>query len=142
PVRFIEDRLENLRGGDMQGPDRFFDMQVAFDADGTIRAWKIRAVDDVGAYAGRAPFQLGKPITAICGPYKIPAVEYDATSVLTNKTPQDAVRSFVQTQARQGASLSDLVERITPEAIACHLYAAHLPDPDLIIRTSGEIRLS
>src|SRR6266436_9731619 len=31
PVRFIEDRLENLRGGDMQGPDRFFDMQVAFD---------------------------------------------------------------------------------------------------------------
>ncbi|HKW37254.1 MAG TPA: molybdopterin cofactor-binding domain-containing protein, partial [Burkholderiales bacterium] len=96
PVRFIEDRLENLRGGDMQGPDRFFDMQVAFDADGTIRAWKIRAVDDVGAYAGRAPFQLGKPITAICGPYRIPAVEYEATSVLTNKTPQEAVRGFGQ----------------------------------------------
>jgi 2-furoyl-CoA dehydrogenase large subunit len=96
PLRFIEDRLENLRGGDMQGPDRFFDMQVAFDADGTLRAWKIRAVDDVGAYAGRAPFQLGKPITAICGPYRIPAVEYDATSVLTNKTPQEAVRGFGQ----------------------------------------------
>jgi 2-furoyl-CoA dehydrogenase large subunit len=96
PVRFIEDRLENMRGGDMQGPDRFFDMQVAFDSDGTIRAWKIRAVDDVGAYAGRAPFQLGKPITAICGPYRIPAVEYDATSVLTNKTPQEAVRGFGQ----------------------------------------------
>jgi 2-furoyl-CoA dehydrogenase large subunit len=96
PARFIEDRLENLRGGDMQGPDRFFDMQVAFDADGTIRAWKIRAVDDVGAYAGRAPFQLGKPITAICGPYRIPAVEYEATSVLSNKTPQEAVRGFGQ----------------------------------------------
>src|SRR5947207_2525157 len=52
-VRLIEDRLENLRGGDMQGPDRFFDMQVAFGADGVIRAMKIRAVDDVGAYAGR-----------------------------------------------------------------------------------------
>jgi hypothetical protein len=39
-------------------------------------------------------------------------------------------------------SLSDVIERITPEAIACHLNAADLPDPDLIIRTSGEIRLS
>src|SRR5262249_51015304 len=54
----------------------------------------------------------------------------------------DAVRSFIKLQAREGASLSDVIERITPEAIACHLYAANLPDPDLIIRTSGEIGLS
>src|SRR5213594_2859686 len=95
-VRLIEDRLENLRGGDMQGPDRFFDVQVAFDRDGTIRAMRIRAVDDVGAYAGRSPFQLGKPVTAICGPYAIGAIEYEATSVMTNKTPQEAVRGFGQ----------------------------------------------
>jgi len=114
PVRFIEDRLENMRGGDMQGPDRFFDMQAAFDSDGTIRAWKIRAVDDVGAYAGRAPFQLGKPITAICGPYRIPAVEYDATSVLTNKTPQEAVRGF-------GQSPTNFAMERTIDRVARHL---------------------
>ena len=96
PVRLIEDRLENMRGGDMHGPDRFFDMQVAFDSDGTIRGLKIRAVDDVGAYAGRSPLQLGKPVGAICGPYQIKAVEYEPTSVMTNKTPQEAVRGFGQ----------------------------------------------
>ncbi len=96
PVRFVEDRLENMRGGDMQGPDRIFDMQAAFDNDGTVRALKIRALDDVGAYAGRAPLQLGKPVTAICGPYRIAAVEYEPISVMTHKTPQEAVRGFGQ----------------------------------------------
>src|SRR5215470_2427254 len=96
PVRLIEDRLENMRGGDMHGPDRSFDMIVAFDGDGTIRALKIRAVDNVGAYAGRAPFQLGKPVSAICGPYRIGAIAYEPVSVLTNKTPQEAVRGFGQ----------------------------------------------
>jgi 2-furoyl-CoA dehydrogenase large subunit len=96
PVRLVEDRLENMRGGDMHGPDRIFDVRVAFEADATIRALKIRAVDNVGAYAGRAPLQLGKPIGAICGPYRIPAIAYEPISVMTNKTPQEAVRGFGQ----------------------------------------------
>src|SRR5205814_6015990 len=37
PVRLIEDRLDNMRGGDMHGPDRIFDVEVAFDGDGTLR---------------------------------------------------------------------------------------------------------
>ncbi len=96
PVRLIEDRLENMRGGDMQGPDRRFDVQVAYEPDGTIRGLRIRALDDVGAYAGRAPLQLGKPIGALCGPYRIAAIEYEPISVMTNKTPQEAVRGFGQ----------------------------------------------
>ncbi|TMH72625.1 MAG: xanthine dehydrogenase family protein molybdopterin-binding subunit, partial [Betaproteobacteria bacterium] len=37
-----------------------------------------------------------KPVTAICGPYAIGAIEYEPTSVMTNKTPQEAVRGFGQ----------------------------------------------
>jgi 2-furoyl-CoA dehydrogenase large subunit len=96
PVRFIEDRLENLRGGDAHGPDRIFDVEMAFAADGTVRAMRMRALDDVGAYAGRAPFQLGKPIGAIVGPYRIKSVAYEPISVTTNKTPEEAVRGFGQ----------------------------------------------
>jgi 2-furoyl-CoA dehydrogenase large subunit len=96
PVRLIEDRLENMRGGDMHGPDRVFDVAVAFDANGVVKSMRMRALDDVGAYAGRAPLQLGKPVGAIVGPYHIGSVEYEPISVLTHKTPQEAVRGFGQ----------------------------------------------
>ena len=96
PVRLIEDRLENMRGGDMHGPERLFDVEVAYDDDGIIRSMKMRALDNVGAYAGRSPFQLGKPVGAIVGPYKIKSVQYQAIAVVTNKTVQEAVRAFGQ----------------------------------------------
>jgi 2-furoyl-CoA dehydrogenase large subunit len=96
PVRLIEDRLENMRGGDAHGPERLFDVDVAFDDQGIIKSMKMRALENVGAYAGRSPFQLGKPIGAIVGPYKINSVQYRAIAVVTNKTTQDAVRGFGQ----------------------------------------------
>jgi len=96
PVRLIEDRLENMRGGDAHGPERLFDVEVAFDDQGIIKSMKMRALENVGAYAGRSPFQLGKPIGAIVGPYKIQSVRYRAIAVVTNKTTQEAVRGFGQ----------------------------------------------
>ncbi|MBI3704205.1 MAG: xanthine dehydrogenase family protein molybdopterin-binding subunit [Rhizobiales bacterium] len=96
PVRLIEDRLENMRGGDAHGPERLFDVEVAFDDQGIVKSMKLRALENVGAYAGRSPFQLGKPIGAIVGPYKIKSVQYRAMAVVTNKTTQEAVRGFGQ----------------------------------------------
>ena len=96
PVCLIEDRLENMRAGDGHGPERIFDCVVAFEADGRIRSLKLRALDNVGAHAGRAPLQLGKPVGAIVGPYTIGSVEYEAIAVTTNKAAQEAVRGFGQ----------------------------------------------
>jgi len=85
-----------MRAGDGHGPERNFDIEVAFDESGLIRSMKMRALDNVGAYAGRSPFQLGKPIGAIVGPYRIQSVQYRAIAVTSNKTVQEAVRAFGQ----------------------------------------------
>ena len=55
----------------------------------------------------------------------------------------DAVRSLVRAHFRSGSTtIEDLIGHLTPDEIGRHMYAGGVDDPDLIIRTSGEIRLS
>ena len=54
----------------------------------------------------------------------------------------EAVRKLLQEQAALGTSVEELAEMIDVEHIARHLYTSGQPDPDLVIRTSGEQRLS
>lgn len=53
----------------------------------------------------------------------------------------DAVRSLLLEQAAEGRTIEELAEVVDPEHIADHLYTKGQPDPDLVIRTSGEQRL-
>lgn len=53
----------------------------------------------------------------------------------------DAVRSLLQEAAESGVSMEELAARLDVEMIAEHLYTKGQPDPDLVIRTSGEQRL-
>jgi short-chain Z-isoprenyl diphosphate synthase len=54
----------------------------------------------------------------------------------------EAFRSLLYEHAERGTTLLELADTITADDIARHLYTAGQPDPDLVIRTSGEQRLS
>lgn len=53
-----------------------------------------------------------------------------------------AVQKLLKEKLQQGERLEDVVDDLSPDEIGQYLYTAGTPDPDFVIRTSGEIRLS
>ena len=54
----------------------------------------------------------------------------------------DAVRDFMKDGISEGKSAGEIAAALTIEEVSRHLYTAGIPDPELVIRTSGEQRLS
>lgn len=54
----------------------------------------------------------------------------------------DAVQALLRAKMAEGLTGDDLVKAMSVEGIDSHLYTSGQPDPDLVIRTSGEQRLS
>ncbi|WP_239123581.1 polyprenyl diphosphate synthase [Rhizocola hellebori] len=65
------------------------------------------------------------------------AIGYDGREEIVS-----AVRCLLEEEARSGATLDDVAQRLSADAIAAYLYTGGQPDPDLVIRTSGERRMS
>ncbi|MFB6298586.1 MAG: xanthine dehydrogenase family protein molybdopterin-binding subunit [Salinirussus sp.] len=94
PVKYVEDRIENLQGGDMHSSDREYLARLAYDDDGTIRGLDISFIDDFGAYPHYPVNQTLKPLAVLTNAYDIEDVRYSYELVLTNKTAQTAYRGF------------------------------------------------
>jgi len=65
------------------------------------------------------------------------AIGYDGREEILN-----AIRSLLDDLGRAGHSIDDIAQRLTADQIAAYLYTSGQPDPDLVIRTSGEHRMS
>ncbi|MGN0995074.1 MAG: isoprenyl transferase [Butyricicoccus sp.] len=63
-------------------------------------------------------------------------------SLCINYGGRDEIKNAMRALAREVAAGTLDPDSITEEMIGQHLYTAHMPDPDLIIRPSGEIRTS
>ncbi|HEX2678429.1 MAG TPA: polyprenyl diphosphate synthase [Polyangiales bacterium] len=54
----------------------------------------------------------------------------------------DAFKDYLNHAQKTGKSLDAVIEDFNPKSLERYLYTSGLPEPDLIIRTSGEVRLS
>src|SRR5207245_5002641 len=91
PVKWIETRSENLVGM-THGRGQVQHVELGATRDGRLIGLRARVVADVGAYPGIAsflPFLTGQMSSGV---YAIPAIDYEAHCVVTNRTPLAAYR--------------------------------------------------
>ena len=105
--------------------------------EGRWRVHPVGALDLLPAETGAALKKAEDDTRAVEGLLVNVAVGYGGRREVV-----DAVRAMLTEQHRLGTSLDDLAAVLDVEHIAEHLYTKGQPDPDLVIRTSGEQRLS
>lgn len=115
---------------------------IAELADGLSRErdWRVQIVgrtEPLPAELARVLAEVEERTRENVGMHVNLAVGYGGRSEIV-----DAVRSIIADHDRRGGSLEELAASLTPEQIGEHLYTGGQPDPDLVIRTSGEQRLS
>ncbi|RDH78146.1 isoprenyl transferase [Mycolicibacterium moriokaense] len=108
-----------------------------------VNKWSVRTVGDLELLGEEPARRLRDAVEsteskAAAGTFHVNvAVGYGGRQEIV-----DAVRALLGKQLAEGASGEQLIEAVTADAISENLYTSGQPDPDLVIRTSGEQRLS
>src|SRR6266480_5885729 len=92
PVKFMEDRIDNLAANDAQAADRIYDAELAVTKEGKFLSLRLHAIDDYGAYFVFAITGNTNMMSQISGPYTIGSLETGIKAVLTNKNQQGVFR--------------------------------------------------
>ena len=92
PVKFMEDRVDNLLASENLACDRFYDAELAVTRDGIFKSIRIHVVDDYGAYFQFGHGTHGNALAQVTGPYRMASFEYTVQCVLTNKCQQGVFR--------------------------------------------------
>ena len=92
PVKFIEDRVDNLSSSDNVGPDREYEAELAVSNEGDFLGLRLKILDDYGAYFRFAHGPHGNALAQPVGPYRIGSLQYDLKCILTNKDQQGFFR--------------------------------------------------
>ena len=107
------------------------------DALAATKRWNIKAVGALDLL----PEWLATKLNDL-KPFRDDGVEVNvAISYGGRREIVDAVKSYLAASAEDGKSLNDAAVALDADAISKYLYTAGQPDPELIIRTSGEQRL-
>ncbi len=94
PVKYLEDRLDNILNADAHGSDRLYDAELALKRDGTMISLRFTVIDDYGAYIQYGYGTHGNALSQVTGPYRIESFGMRLVAVMTNKCQQGAYRGF------------------------------------------------
>ncbi len=91
PVKWVEDRGENLTASG-QAREESFDVRAAVSTEGDLLGLDVKMVVDTGAYPGMGTMVPGIIEAMLPGPYKLAALGFESTAVITNKASYVAYR--------------------------------------------------